>query len=256
MEFRAPSNLQIWHFRQQLTGNLGNSDFAINLQLPNRKMMSTGCGYLRFCDFLGYERQSEPLTISLLTFRGTPRLFQWHRWDSRMRKSLIVAMAEDRVIGRGNALPWHIPEDLAKFKELTLNKPIIMGRRTFESIGRPLPQRTNIVVTRDYSFHHPNVYSARCLEEAIEIARRELPVHNVADEEIMIIGGEQIFDMALSDQEVDTIYMTHVQMKVADGDAYFPELDSAWHAVEKSTLVAPVDGRVGATFEVLQRTAA
>ena len=165
-------------------------------------------------------------------------------------------MAEDRVIGKGNALPWHVPEDLAKFKELTLNKPIIMGRRTFESIGRPLPRRTNIVVTRDNSFEYPTIHRARCLDEAVEIARREMPIHNVADEEIMIIGGEQIFDMALSEHEADTIYMTHIDMKVTNGDAYFPELDQdAWDVVESTTLVTTAVGRVGARFEVLHRRA-
>jgi dihydrofolate reductase len=172
-----------------------------------------------------------------------------------MRTSLIVAMAEDRVIGRGNALPWHIPEDLAKFKELTLNKPIIMGRKTFESIGKPLPRRTNIVVTRDTTFEYTGVYRARSLEEAVAIAREEMPPHDIADAEIMIIGGEQIFDMALSDHQPDKIYLTEVEMTVPDGDAYFPKLDSSWTVIETSRLVAASRGKPGANFSVLQRAA-
>lgn len=172
-----------------------------------------------------------------------------------MRTSLIVAMAEDRVIGRGNALPWHIPEDLAKFKELTLNKPIIMGRKTFESIGRPLPRRTNIVVTRDSSFSHSGVYRARSLDEAVDIARQEMPPHDPADAEIMIIGGEQIFDMALAEHQPHKIYLTHVETTVPDGDAYFPKLDASWQVVESMRLVSAAAGRPGAMFEVLQRAA-
>jgi dihydrofolate reductase len=143
--------------------------------------------------------------------------------------SLVVALAEDRVIGRNNALPWHLPRDLKRFREITSGKPIIMGRKTFDSIGRPLPNRTNIVVTRDAKFQRSGVIVARHIDEAIEIARSNL---GLADRgEIMVIGGEQIFDMAL--QSADRMYMTEVCTKIPDGDAHFPEFDVAEWEVSK-----------------------
>lgn len=169
-----------------------------------------------------------------------------------VRKSLVVAMAEDRVIGRGNTLPWHVPADLRNFREITLGKPVIMGRRTFDSIGRPLGGRTNIVISRDSLFCPPGVRVARSFDCAISLAREELPVHELADEEIMVIGGEQIFEMALAG--ADRIYLTEIQTRVEGGDAFFPELDPhQWLLTEDKLLVAARGGTPGALFKVLDR---
>ena len=135
-----------------------------------------------------------------------------------MIKSIMVASSTNGVIGKDNQLPWHLPNDLKHFKKVTMSKPIIMGRKTFDSIGRPLPGRPNIVLTRDNSWKKEGVYTASSLEEAYEIAdnvRREA-------NEVVIIGGEQIYKAALLD--VDVIYLTKVHAKV-EGDAFFPSIN-------------------------------
>ena len=134
--------------------------------------------------------------------------------------AMIVAMAENRVIGRGNQLPWHLPGDLKYFKAATLGKPIVMGRKTYESIGRPLPGRANIVVTRDAGWSADGVRVASSPETALALAA-EIAQHDGADE-VMIIGGEQLYSACLP--FADRLYITHVHACV-DGDAYFPVLD-------------------------------
>lgn len=129
--------------------------------------------------------------------------------------SIIVGMAKNGVIGRGNALPWKISEDLKRFKQITLGHPVIMGRKTFESIGRPLPGRTNIVITRSCGQAPAGIILVGSLEEAIKEAKRENP------SEIFIIGGSQIYEMALTQSLVDKLYITFVDLDVV-GDAYFP----------------------------------
>lgn len=128
--------------------------------------------------------------------------------------SIVVAISENRVIGRDNKLPWHIPEDLKRFKELTLNHPIIMGRKTYESIGRPLPQRTNIVITRDKNYHVEGLVVVHSIEEAIQKSSK------IDQEEIFIIGGGKIFEQSL--HLTDKICLTIVH-KIVEGDVYFPE---------------------------------
>ena len=127
---------------------------------------------------------------------------------------LVVAMAEDRVIGAGGRLPWHLPADLRHFRTLTLGKPIVMGRRTFESIGRPLPGRTNIVVTRDPELRRAGVWVALDLEAALAVAR---PLG-----EVMVIGGAAIYVRALP--LCERIYLTEVHAKIS-GDTWFPAYD-------------------------------
>jgi dihydrofolate reductase len=129
--------------------------------------------------------------------------------------SLIVAMAENRVIGGDNKLLWHIPEDLKRFKALTTGKPIIMGRKTYDSIGRPLPNRPNIVITRQAGWTAPGVTVVGSLEDAVKTAE------NMGSDEIMVIGGAQIYSQAL--QYATRVYLTHIH-KAYDGDARFPEL--------------------------------
>ena len=148
--------------------------------------------------------------------------------------SLIVAVADNGVIGSNNQLPWRISADLKYFKQVTLGKPVIMGRLTYESIGRPLPGRTNIVMTRDTRWQAAGVTRASDLNVALTIAKK------IADEsgleEVMIIGGATIYREALS--QAGRLYLTRVHTQV-DGDAFFPELDlSEWQETPIEELAA------------------
>jgi len=159
------------------------------------------------------------------------------------RVSLVVAMAENNVIGKDGDLPWHIPADLKHFKSVTMGKPIVMGRRTYESIGRPLPGRLNIVVTRDPSRRWDGVEAVQSLTEALDRAAGE------GAEEIMIIGGGDLYRAALP--LAQRIYLTRVHEAV-DGDTVFPDLDpAAWRTVssDRRTDIH----RVAVTFETLDR---
>jgi dihydrofolate reductase len=141
---------------------------------------------------------------------------------SRPIVTLIVARAANGVIGHNNALPWHLPEDLRHFKATTLGHVLIMGRRTFDSIGRPLPGRRTIVLTRDQAWHHPGCERAASLDEAISLAG------NVP--EVFIAGGGEVYRQALP--RVDRAIITEVDAS-PEGDAFFPALDhSQWLLVE------------------------
>jgi dihydrofolate reductase len=137
-----------------------------------------------------------------------------------MRVSMIWAMAENNVIGRDNKLPWHLPNDLKYFKQLTTGKPVIMGRKTYDSIGRPLPNRTNIIITRDANFSAEGVKVVNSLDEAIELAEAICLVN--AQEEVIVMGGAEIYKLCLP--RADRLYVTLVHADV-EGDAYFPEID-------------------------------
>jgi len=131
---------------------------------------------------------------------------------------MIAAMTENRVIGRDNGMPWHIPADLAHFKRLTLGKPVVMGRKVFESLGRrPLPERHNIVLSRDPAYDAPGCTRVTDPEAALAAAG-DAP-------EVMIIGGEQIYRLFLP--RAERIYLTLIHTRL-DGDTHFPELDSGW----------------------------
>jgi dihydrofolate reductase len=131
--------------------------------------------------------------------------------------TLVVAIDAQRGIGVDNKLPWHLPEDLAHFKRVTLGHPIIMGRKTFDSIGRPLPKRRNIVVTRNRDWRHEGVDSVASLAGAIAL---------VGDEPASIIGGAQVFTEAM--QIADRMIVTHID-SVYRCDTFFPEIDpAAW----------------------------
>jgi dihydrofolate reductase len=141
-----------------------------------------------------------------------------------MRISLVVAMARNRVIGRDNAMPWRLPADLAHFKKVTMGHPIVMGRRTYESIGRALPGRINIVVSRNRAFEAPGCTVVDSLEAAWKAA--------AGAEEVSVIGGTTLFEETLP--LADTIHLTEVEADV-EGDTYFPEFDrSAWRETEIS----------------------
>ncbi|MEP7454724.1 dihydrofolate reductase [Phyllobacterium sp. SB3] len=136
--------------------------------------------------------------------------------------SFVVAIAQNGVIGRDNDLPWRLSSDLKRFKAVTMGKPIIMGRKTWDSLGKPLPGRTNIVITRDPAFGVDGVVSARSLDEALLIAGS----HAAADQadEICIIGGGEIFRQSLG--RADRLYVTWVLANI-EGDVHFPDIDPA-----------------------------
>jgi dihydrofolate reductase len=155
----------------------------------------------------------------------------------------MVAMARNGVIGQGNQLPWHLPEDLKRFKALTLGKPVLMGRRTFESIGRPLPLRTNLVLTRNPEFCPPGVQSVPSLDEALSLAEGAA--------ELVVIGGAQVYRAALP--VARRIYLTRVEADVP-GDTCFPALDlGAWRQLEHATRPADARHAYALTFETLER---
>jgi dihydrofolate reductase len=130
------------------------------------------------------------------------------------RVSLIVAMAKNRVIGHNNTLPWHLPADLKHFKALTMGHHIVMGRKTYESIGKPLPGRTSVVVTRNADYSIPGVIVVNSLPAAITACGN--------DEEIFVIGGAEIYRQAIT--LADRIYLTEIDADIS-GDAHFTELD-------------------------------
>lgn len=129
---------------------------------------------------------------------------------------IIVAIARNGVIGRNGLLPWHIPSDLKHFKKTTMNYPIIMGRKTFESIGKPLPGRDNIVLTRDTSLSLPGCIVVHSIEDALDNCNHK--------EKVFIIGGADIFNISLA--FTDTIIVTALEREV-DGDVYFHKIDPA-----------------------------
>jgi dihydrofolate reductase len=134
--------------------------------------------------------------------------------------AVIVAAAENGVIGRNNTLPWHLSEDLRYFKKVTLGKPIVMGRKTFESIGRPLPGRTNIVITRNPDFQAAGVRVVASIDDALRLARDIAAADGVR--EVVVIGGAEIYKAAIP--RADRLYVTEVHAKV-EGDAVLPQID-------------------------------
>ncbi|WP_342525615.1 dihydrofolate reductase [Chryseomicrobium sp. FSL W7-1435] len=132
--------------------------------------------------------------------------------------SFIVAHDENRVIGYENKMPWHIPEDLAYFKKMTLGKPIVMGRNTFESIGRPLPGRENIVITRNEDYTAEGIHVFHSYEDGIAFAKQQ-------NSDIMVIGGAQVFKDHL--ETADELLITQIHQSYT-GDTYFPAY-SDWH---------------------------
>lgn len=166
-----------------------------------------------------------------------------------MQLSIIVAVAENGVIGREGTLPWHLSADLQRFKRLTMGHPILMGRRTWESIGRPLPGRTSIVITRqrDYQPGHAGVLVAANLDEALTHARRVSKEIDVA----FIIGGARIYEMSLP--RADRLLMTVVHAAV-DGDVRFPHVDwSAWRLESEESHPADANNDYRHTFQTWLR---
>jgi len=161
-----------------------------------------------------------------------------------MQISLIVAMAQHRVIGRSNQMPWHLPADLRHFKSVTLGKPVIMGRKTFESIGRPLPGRRNLVITRNSDWQADGVESVNSLDAALA---------QVGDEaEVMIIGGGQLYREALP--LAHRLYLTHIDLTVNDADTWFPDYSVCrWQTVAEEMHCADEKNPYNYRFETLER---
>lgn len=156
--------------------------------------------------------------------------------------SLIVAMSKNRVIGRDNQMPWHLPADLARFKKNTLGKPVIMGRKTFQSIGRALPNRKNIVLSRQ-GFHADGIEVVSDLSQALALVQDE--------NEVMIIGGGHLFAEALP--QADRLYLTEIDAEL-QGDTFFPEIDPAqWKTDFIETRAADAKNRYALTFKILAR---
>lgn len=143
--------------------------------------------------------------------------------------ALVVAMGQNRAIGADGALPWHLSSDMRYFRKVTMGKPIVMGRLTFASLGRPLPGRTNIVLTRNAAFEPPGAIMAYSLEEALDVAHKVAAEDGV--DEIMVIGGEDVFRAVLP--QAGRIYLTEVEAR-PEADTWFPELDRhEWREVSR-----------------------
>ncbi|MCW0504247.1 type 3 dihydrofolate reductase [Aeromonas piscicola] len=145
-----------------------------------------------------------------------------------MKISMIAAMAHDRVIGLDNQMPWHLPADLAHFKRVTLGKPVLMGRKTFESIGRPLPGRRNLVISRNPDYQADGVEVVDSVEAALALL-----ADGQAVDELMVIGGGHLYGQLLP--RADSLYLTRIDLAVA-GDTRFPAFEEdEWHCVERES---------------------
>lgn len=159
--------------------------------------------------------------------------------------TLVAAIAENGVIGHGNRLPWHLPADLKRFKTLTLGKPILMGRKTFEAIGKPLPGRRNLVLTRSARFRPPGVEIVGGVEETLAISA-DAP-------ELMVIGGAEIYRLFLPFAR--RIYLTRVHAPIV-GDTRFPNCDwNEWRKVDRSAHPADDKNAYAMSFITLERIA-
>jgi dihydrofolate reductase len=171
---------------------------------------------------------------------------------SDVRLSLIAAVARNGVIGSGQGLPWRLPADMQRFKRLTMGKPVIMGRKTFQSIGKPLVGRVNIVITRQGETLPEGVKYAPSLDTAISIAGEEAARSGAG--EVMVIGGGEIYAAAIG--RADRLYITHVDASPR-GDAHFPPIDPAiWNPVSSEQHPAGERDSEATTFVVYERTEA
>ncbi len=163
--------------------------------------------------------------------------------------TIIVATSKNNVIGKNNQLPWHLPRDLAYFKKVTTGKPIIMGRKTYESIGKALPNRLNIVITRNTGYQLTDAIVEHSLEEAIAVAKEKQP----ETDEIHIIGGTTIFKEAIGSGVVDKIYLNRVLANF-EGDTYLPPIDwSQWQLFNKTYHEVDDKNAYAMDFEVYRK---
>ena len=149
-----------------------------------------------------------------------------------MTLSIIVAASNNQVIGVNNDLPWRLPADLKYFKKLTTGHHILMGRKTYESIGKPLPNRTSVIITRNKAYKAEGCHVVNSLSEAIALAEKS------GEEEVFLIGGAQLYALAIEEQVVNKVYLTEVNTEI-EGDAFFPKLDpSSWKEISRSSFRA------------------
>ncbi|MCW5619131.1 MAG: dihydrofolate reductase [Nitrosomonas sp.] len=160
-----------------------------------------------------------------------------------VRLSILAAVARNGVIGKCNTLPWHLPEDLKHFKSLTMGHTIIMGRKTYASIGRVLPGRVNVIVTSQPDFRVPDAIVVHTLEAALQ--QREPGVLSKQEDELFIIGGARLYEQTLG--LVQRLYLTEIQQDF-DGDAFFPEFDRReWSEISRERHIS--DGKTGIPLE-------
>ena len=160
-----------------------------------------------------------------------------------MTISFVVAMGRNKVIGRNNSLPWNMPADMKHFKKLTLGKPIIMGRKTYETIGKPLPNRKNIIITRDQDYKAEGCIVAHSIEESLQSAENA--------EEVMVIGGAQIYKEFLP--KANRIYLTIIDHDF-EGDTHFPEYnEEEWQEIEREEHKADEENKYDYVFVTLER---
>jgi dihydrofolate reductase len=166
-----------------------------------------------------------------------------------MKLSVIVAVAENGIVGRDNALPWHLPADLKYFKKMTLGKPIVMGRKTFESIGRPLPGRTNIVISRNPDFVAQGVHVCASVQDALAVAA-DVSSRDGGNE-LMVIGGAAIYSATIPLAEC--LYITEVHAEV-EGDAKLPVIEwGQWQEQSRQRHCASEAGGLDFSFVVYRR---
>nr|AIA16918.1 Dihydrofolate reductase [uncultured bacterium] len=168
------------------------------------------------------------------------------RYIRSMIVSLIAAASDNNVIGKDNWMPWHLPAELAYFRDVTRGKPVIMGRKTLDAMGRPMPKRHNIVVSRQQDLQVEGVDTAHSVEEAIELTTKD------AMEEIFVIGGEQIYSAFLP--HADRIYLTRVHTNIEGGEAFFPEFDeNEWSITKNERHEADMENPLAFTVLVYER---
>ena len=166
-----------------------------------------------------------------------------------IRLSLMVAKASNRVIGRNNKLPWYLPNDLKYFKQVTFGKPVIMGRKTWDSLGKPLPGRTNIVITRQADFQAEGAKVVATLDEAVTLAENVAFIEG--QDEAVVMGGAEIYALAMP--QADRLYLTEVHAEV-DGDTWFPEYDtSEWKEIGREDFPAEGPNPYDYSFVVYER---
>ena len=156
--------------------------------------------------------------------------------------SMIAAMADNRIIGKDNQMPWHLPADFAWFKRCTMGKPVVMGRKTYESIGRPLPGRLNIVISRDASLSIEGVTTVTSIEQALEVAGEV--------EEVMIIGGGAIYAACLP--MANKLYITHIEAEI-EGDTQFPDWGKEFKETYSEAYQADEKNAYNMRFTVLEK---
>ena len=157
--------------------------------------------------------------------------------------SMIVATAQNRIIGKNNDMPWHLPADLAYFKKTTLGKPVIMGRKTFESIGRPLPGRHNVVISRDSDYQAEGVDTVTTVDAALALVKEV--------DEVMVIGGGAIYEHCLP--AATRLYITHIDADI-EGDTQFPSYDvNVWKKVSSEKRIADEKNKYDLDFCVYEK---